>query len=262
MSEMTEPKVASIEEVAASLCERLLRPHRRDLVAVRSALAGVDEPARAWQQLYERGILPAELLASPTRCYGVVDTGRRGLRADAEGAERREYPSTLAAVETFASDGSGLLVAERLGRELARRLVPWGGAEISAIEWFCLSHERPMIFDLGYPYEVAYDSLEYALDEEGVVLDELRANEPGLPEFVNCTIRAHFGWSLAIERDLEIPAAYWPPSTVKWQPFAEFENPFEVAIALFETGYLPSAIDIDKPILRLHTFCIGAPAAA
>ncbi|GAB4526732.1 MAG: hypothetical protein Tsb0020_44430 [Haliangiales bacterium] len=206
-------------------------------------------------------MLPAELVASPTRRFGVVDTERCGLRAKVEGEERCEYPSTLAAVETFASDASGMLVAEGLGRELARRLVPWGSAEISVIEWFCLTHERPMPFDLGYAYDVAYNSLEYALEEEGIVLDELSPDESGLPEAVNWTVRAHFGWSLAIERELEVPAAYWPPPTVKWQPFAAFENPFEVALALLETGYLPSAIDADKGVLRLHTFCIDAPPA-
>jgi hypothetical protein len=253
------PMELAIEQILASLLERWLQPRREGLEAVRAVLSQEHEPARAWQLLCDAKLIPAELLASPARRFGMLDTSRRRPQARAAGEPRHDHPPTLAAVETFAAGAAGMLEAERLGRELAQRLVAWGGPEISAVEWFCLSHERPMPFDLGHAYDSAYNSLEYALSEEGHELGALRPDDPRLPHLANNAIRAHLGWQTAAEMELEVPAAYWPPSTAKWKSFTELQNPFEAALALFQTGYLPDAIRPDDPVLRFFTFGIGAP---
>ncbi|ACY13601.1 hypothetical protein [Haliangium ochraceum] len=260
MSDSPATYPSSIDTMAELLSTRLFQPRREALDAVQAALAPFDDPTQAWCELAEQSLIPAEFVNSQTRRFGVIDTSRGGLRANAEGEERYGHPPTLNAAETFAADISGMLSAEHLGKLLASKLVPWGGVEVTEVEWFCLSHKRPVPLNLGYAYDLVYNSLEHALEEKGEELDDLADDDPRLPAFVNRSIRAHLGWSIAIEQELEVPAAYWPSSTVKWQSFAELENPFITALELLQTGYVPGAINLDDSVLRLYTFSVGATA--
>ncbi|EDX77144.1 hypothetical protein MC7420_281 [Coleofasciculus chthonoplastes PCC 7420] len=248
------------DSVSDTLAEHFLQPSRPYLSVASKIAENYCDPKAAWHTLIEEKLIPEEFSQSPKRKFCVLDLSRRYPLNQVESIERYLYPPTISAVITFGSDANQMLEAEKLAIELGRRLEPWGGKAGDDIEWFCLSHKRPISLRFGPAFDCALYSLQYVLEEMEIEPNSLSPDHPQLPQFVNDVVRANVGWERAIEEELEVPGAYWPPSQVKWKLFSELLNPFEPVISLWQTGYVTkSSFFPDDPIIRFYTFQVDAP---
>jgi len=153
-----------------------------------------------------------------------------------------------------------MLEVEQLARTLRSRLVAWGAKPVDRVYWIVVTHQIPFSFQQGSAFNCALYSLEYALETIDVELRELRADLPWLPPFVNDVIRAEAGWAMAARESLEVPNTYGPPRPLVGTRFEALENPFGIALRLWEFGYiLDHLCDEARPEARLLTPMIDAP---
>jgi hypothetical protein len=255
------PSVPPLQSIdVASLASHLGHPRRPRLAEARAAVQGAASGEHAWHQLYERGLLPGELLQSAGRLFAVVNTEIRPTAVGGNALDLRGAPATVDAAVTLASDAAAMLEAEQLARMLRSRLLAWGAKPAGQVYWIVVTHQIPFSFQQGPAFNCALYSLEYALETIDVELRGLRADVPWLPSFVNDVIRADEGWAMAARESLEVPKAYGPPRALVGTRFETLENPFGIALRLWERGYiLDHLCDDDRPEARLLTPMSDAP---
>jgi hypothetical protein len=257
MTPFTEP--SQVVDVAA-LAAQLGQPQRVRVMDARAAARGAVSGEQAWQQLFDHGLIPADLLRSPERRFAVVNTERRPAAAGDDDLELHDAPATADAAVALASDAAGVLEAERLARTIRLQLVPWGAEPARRINWIIVTHQIPFTFRQTPAFNCALYSLERALQDIDVQLSGLRADLPWLPPFVNEVIRANDGWAIAVRESLEVPKAYEPPAALVGMQFGALENPFATTVKLWGLGYvLDHLCDRDRPEARLFTPVIDAP---
>lgn len=257
MSSSVESSAPAVD--VSVLGARLATPRRLRLAEARAAVEGATTGEEAWQRLFERGLLPDELVRSSERSFAVANT-ERSTAAAVEQLDLRAAPATVDAAVTLASDAAGMLETERLVRILRLRLVPWGAKAVERIDWVVLTHQVPFNFQPGPALTCALYSLEYALEELDLELRSLRADLPGLPPFVNEVIRADEGWPKAVDGSLEVPGTYGAPNEVVGARFETLENPFEIALQIWAQGYvLDHSCHVERSTARLHTYVVDAP---
>jgi hypothetical protein len=257
MTLLTEP--SSLIDVA-SLAAQLAQPRRLRLAEARAATRGEGSGERAWQHLFDQGLIPLDLLRSPDRRFAVVNTERRPAAAGDDDLELRESPATVEAAVTLASDAAGVLEAERLARTVRSQLVAWGAEPARRIDWVIVTHQIPFTFRQTPAFNCALYSVERALRDIDVEFSALRADLPWLPPFVNEVIRANDGWTIAARESLEVPKAYDPPPSLVGARFDALDNPFATALKLWALGYvLDHLCERERPEARLFTPVIDAP---
>lgn len=257
MTSLTEP--TPVVDVAA-LAAQLAQPRRLRLADARAATQSAASGGQAWQQLFDRGVIPPELLRSPDRQFAVVNTERRPAAAGDDDLELHDAPVTVEAAVTLASDAAGVLEAERLARAVRSQLVAWGAEPAKRIDWVVVTHQVPFTFRQTPAFNCALYSLEHALQDIDVQLSALRADLPWLPPFVNEVIRANDGWAIAVRESLEVPKAYQPPPTLVGVRFDSLDNPFATTLELWALGYvLDHLCERERPEARLFTPVVDAP---
>lgn len=257
MTSLTEP--SPVIDVA-SLAAQLAQPRRPRLEEARAAAQGEESGERAWQHLFDHGLIPVELFRSPHRRFAVVNTERRPAAAGDNNLELCEAPSTVEAAVTLASDAAGVLEAERLARAVRSQLVAWGGEPARRIDWVIVTHQIPFTFRQTPAFNCALYSLEHALQEADIKISALHADLPWLPPFVNDVIRANDGWAIAARESLEVPKAYDPPPPLVGVRFDALDNPFATTLESWALGYvLDHLCDRERPEARLFTPVIDAP---
>jgi hypothetical protein len=238
---------------------RLLHPRRERLESARSAAADAATGKDAWARLVEAGIVPPAL-ATGDRRFAVVETGWTASPTNAEGVTLAPVPATVNSAITIGSDAAGILATEELARTLRARLEPWGALPPSETRWIILTHQVRFNFEQGPVFNAVLYSVEYALEEIGVALKELRPDQPWLPPFVNDVLRARDGWARAAAEGLDVPGAYDVPRALVGTPFEALESPFDAALEIWANGYVidHACFDNAAPI-RLFTMVIDAP---
>lgn len=128
---MFEDAWRDAEPWIAALRAGLLRPERRTLDAARAVVADITSPRDAWNALVSAGLCPRSWLAHPSRCFRIASNLFLPSPPDAFS----EHPASVDACVAFASDVSGVLVAEELAYEINRRMVPWGVLPCTRVAW-------------------------------------------------------------------------------------------------------------------------------
>lgn len=248
----------------AQVRARLGRPVQARLDQIHAAYAEATTPSTGealWARLIEAAIVPGDFVSNQGRCYGVINTESHQPDPTKLYKGCHPRPSTVDSVVTFGSDIDGMRAAEKALRHAVEALMPWGAVAARRVEWYCLSHRRPLLSHLGFPHECALDSLEYVL-EGGVDWATLAEPEQGIPPLVLQHLRGARGWAIAAREKLEVPKACGAPRSIIGQSFAELSDPFTPLLDFWLSGYhlvtLPSA---DDPIARIHAFAWDAPIA-
>lgn len=244
---------------AKQISEHLWRPRRAALERVRRTAAEALSPQQLWAKL-TRHDARLSVTDAAERCYGVIDTTRSRPTED-EPPACDASPPTTDAVITFASDLAGLSDAERALRRVVDALTPWGCVPARRIEWFSLSHRRPLTFYLGPAHDCALDSLDYAL-EGGIEWEHLAEPARGVPRLALDHLRGARGWAIAASEGLGVPRAHGAPTPIVGRHFSELLDPFTPLLDFWMSGYhlakLPSS---DDPSARCYAFSWNAQVA-
>jgi hypothetical protein len=86
------------------------------------------------------------------------------------------------------------------------------------------------------------------VEQEGLTREVLAPADARLPYVADRVPRMHRAWQIAVERNLEVLPATWPPPTVRGRRFAELPDPFQPILEIWSLGYL---IDADDDRARL-----------
>ena len=222
-----------------------LSPSRTRFEAIRTSLAGIDDPSDAWRALAERGVIPKTWLDDPQRRF-IHDPGDRFPGGRSNGYPTRDpvfapvvaFPSSVAECAQFAADLDGVLAAEAAARSLVERLGPWGAAQFSQVRWWTIpavrygrasDDTRPGV---SYGLMFAFNALYDAKPERELP----RGARPML--FGNASFWAG-EWNEVAGAGTPIPKPHHRPIELAMtgRAFAELANPFEPLATIEAAGY-------------------------
>ena len=229
--------LAQLETESRSLAAVLCAPPHPFEARCREALDRGGDVEASWALLLKEGLLPSEF-ETARRLFAEVEAPRPRLSLRLPPAEEwTPFPPGRSAFLCFGSNPMGMLEAEAHLQVLMDRLSLWGEVPTLPANWCSVRGHLPRAPSLPYVFDLASWSLQYALEQEDITIEGLLAAEV-LPKRVQQGLVSKIAWDLALELELEVPGAHWPPSAIKGVPFATLPNPFEAALDLWRTGYL------------------------
>lgn len=261
------------------IARRVARPQGARLAEVRAALADytddTPDPRALWEALVARGLASEEWA---TR--GPSDVRREGP----EGPFTRDAVESIVAV---ASDPEGVAAVEALARELSRRLAPWNEVSPERVVWRTVpvTAERfpsPTSFAASPAFaaiDALFDSTRWTTKEDGALRRSVERAFRAVSGRPSGTVteaqpplragdapwRARFWdrgaagqqaiyhtinralWQACTEHDLAVPRrGYY----VDGKRFREFDDPAEVLLEVWRTGYVIH--HIDDAVITVH----------
>lgn len=265
------------EREAEVLGSRVLRPRRARWREARAAVEGLSDPREAWEVLATRELIPAGWLEAPERTF------RNGWK--------KHYPPSVEAARALGADADGVMAAEALLREFARRLqafdprvepdapVRWwfvppsrntGDLDIDARPWSIGRYARIAVEqDLGLVEVPVTDRTSDALVKGATagagraLIDPRRGPTKGLEVvsyFVYAAMRAVWssrGFTRAAREAVAVPrggiktAAGALGRDLGGVSFAELPDVFDPLLRLWATGYAPGELDATLTLYAL-----------
>ncbi|MBX3190335.1 MAG: hypothetical protein KF819_25270 [Labilithrix sp.] len=263
-----------LDEVCA---QPFLRPSRAREARARDVVSATTNPHRAWRELAERGVIPAEWLDDARRRFILVEDD--GLRIGSNNAAppALAHPSTIRACITIASDPEGVLKAEAAARAYMTTLAPWGTGSSRVAVWDVVLSNELAPYSIGAPSELfvagdlAYEALsqhdERATEDlERAVRAELKrslcvADAPRARVRLDDAVVGGCFWQRACDLGLSLPAISSDPmddsaAAVTPRPaeqrFSDVENPFLRAFDVWRTGYALVSTDDAMVLVALE----------
>ena len=231
----------------AALEARIMHPRRRQLDAVRDAVAGVVDPGEALELLAARELIPMSWPVGTERgfargscatCGRVQEHTSRCPHKDRSLAELIvRAPPHLASVVTLASDPEGVSTAEALAREAVARWEPWSGMRPKRVCWAIgsiLGKETDHPGPRG-PWMAARRAAEIAGSYAPVAAFDKRVT--GRAQQFSDAFYGSQEWSYAASRRLAVQPGPKTPEPLVGRRFAELPDPFAPALAIWALGY-------------------------
>ena len=221
------------------IASMVLRPERPRLVEALSLVEGLGDPMRAWRALVDGGLVPGSWHAeTPAVC-------------------------TVSGAVAFASAFDAVVACEAHGRELVRRLSPWGERPVHDVHWKLLPARKLKQADVrsaAYPSEAFLCAANAAEN-----LGPRESDVWGAEAMRLATMRGQSAPQRVFARDLLAHAAWktaamvgaivrpWPmprirdrilciPEATYGRSFAELSNPFDSVLAIWERGCVVDVI--------------------